>query len=430
MSAVTDAIAGGSGLVVAGLKLSLPGQTVRVAKAPYTSLGGGHFDERVISWGSLDYQVSDRNGVPPAVTTRVRIHDKDRTLQRIYSGASADSVRGSAAVIYLMTPGVAYNTEVVFTGVLTKMSFPEPFVVEVSLRTNDDAFQRLSPRGGWQLTPVAWPSAKAEVFDKVAPIVYGIHDASYTQTGPGLVPTLYVDTIEFRYLVCAGKAKAIDRVYVNGVSTGSGWATEYVTRNGRIYTCINFTTDQGTAEITADVQGYETVGDGSGTVITNPATQWAHYLSNFVFGDYMTGSWLSTNALVDSSLLTAIEAHLTSLGARGSMYQDERGMATEATAQDGKSFGLLSYWTPTGTVALGFENLWAQPGSGTRLRWYRDEMGPFALEEDDYRIGSRIVVRQAYSSSQGAYLTTFEVTDPGIASDTQDAMDLVRSQAR
>lgn len=33
------------------------------------------------------------------------------------------------------------------------------------------------------------------------------------------------DTVQFRYLVCAGKAKSIDYVYVDGVQTGSGWAS-------------------------------------------------------------------------------------------------------------------------------------------------------------------------------------------------------------
>jgi len=136
-------------------------------------------------------------------------------------------------------------------------------------------------------------------------VLYGIHDSTGMQQGPGLVPTIYVDTVQFRYLVCAGKAKSIDYVYVDGVQTGSGWSTSYVTVHGRIYTLIDFTTDQGTAEITCDANGYEAVGDGSGAVITNPATQWAHRLSNFVLGDYMTGSWLSTNALIDSTTLSA-----------------------------------------------------------------------------------------------------------------------------
>ena len=80
-----------------------------------------------------------------------------------------------------------------------------------------------------------------------------------------------------------------------GVQTGSGWSATVVEVNGRGYTLIDFTTDQGTATITCDVTGLESAGDGSGTVVTNPATIWAMWLSNFVFADYTgVGGWLST----------------------------------------------------------------------------------------------------------------------------------------
>jgi hypothetical protein len=303
-------------------------------------------------------------------------------------------------------------------------------VAEIVMRVNDDALQRLSPRGGWVLNRVAWPNAKAEVFDKVAPVLYGQHDASGMQTGPGLIPCPYVDTIEFRYLVCAGKAKAVDRVYVDGLETGSGWATEYITKNGRIYTCVNFTTDQGDAEVTVDAQGYEAVGDGSGALITNPATQWAHWLTNFVLGDYMTGAWLSTNALIDSTTLTAAEAYLTSLSARGSAYSDERQTGHDVVARFCNSWRMRSWWTLEGKVAIGYENIFAQPYTGTRLRWYKDELGKFSLVEDDWQVTSRITVRQAKSASQGSYLTTFEVQDASVSSDTQDALDLDWSESK
>lgn len=431
MTTTLDALAGNRGTPLIGLSVAWPNSnTIRYSSAPFTSATGGHYNGRVLSWGSLDYQISDRSGRLPSVETRVQIDDTSREIARIVSGVYADSVRGSAATIYLGASTVGSSSwDTLFAGKVVKVGFPSPFVAELTLRVADDQLQRQSPRGGWALTRTQWPNAKAEVFDKVAPVLYGIHDASNVQTGPGLIPTLYVDTVGFRYLVCAGKAKSIDRVYVDGVQTGSGWSTSYVTVSGRIYTLVDFTTDQGDSEITVDAHGYESVGDGSGSTITNPATQWAHRLTNFVLGDYMTGSWLSTNALIDSTTLSAAESYFTSLGAKSSFYDADLRTGHDITAQFCNSWRMRAWWTMAGKVATGYENPFASVYAGTRWRWYRDELGPLSLEENDWQVTSRIVVRQAYSSSQGSYLATLEVTDPSISAETQESLDLEWSDA-
>ena len=433
MSAVLDAIAGGRGTVVAGLVVSLPGSTYRAASSHYTSAAGGHFYDRVLTWGQIPYVLSDRSGTLPSVQTTVRVSDEDRTLQRIYEGTRKDEIRGSAAVIYLMTPGVAYNTETLFSGIVTKLSFPAPFQAEFTLRTNDDQLQRVSPGGGWIPNRVTWPRAKADVFDKTTPLLYGLHDASYTQTGPGLAKCYLVDNVSHIYLVCAGKAKSITRVYVAGTETSSGnYTAGYTTLGGRVFTTITFSSSIPTEsqEVTCDAQGYEPVGDASGTLITNPATQWAHRLTNFVLGDYMSGSWLSTNALIDSTYLTAAETYFTNLSARASTNEDEKRTGRDITAAYCKSFGMRSFWTRSGKVAMSYENIFAAPYAGTRLRWYRDELGQFSLVEDDFQVTNRIVLKQARSASQGTYLATLEVMDASVTSDIQDSIDLEMSEAR
>lgn len=428
---VLSEIAGGRGQAMWGLSISFPGSTQRLSNHPFTSATGGHFDGKVKSWGGLNYRISDRGGRLPAVETRVLVWDTDRVINRLVSGVNANSIRGSAATIYLATPTVASSSWLtVFSGKVTKVSFPEPFVAEISLRVADDQLQRMSPRGGWALSRVAWPNAAPEAYDMVAPVLYGVHDSTGMQQGPGLVPTIYVDTVQYRYLVCAGRAKSIDYVYVDGVQTGSGWAVDYVTVHGRIYTLIDFTTDQGTAEITCDANGYEAVGDGSGAVITNPATQWAHRLTNFVLGDYTSGSWLSTNALIDSTSLSAAEAYMTLLGAKGSDYDDQKRTGLDIIARFCNSFRMRAWWTLGGKIAIGYENIFSAPYGGTRWRWTRDEVAPFSLVEEDFTVSSRIVVRQARSASQGSYLSTLEVMDASFDSDTQEFLDLELSEAK
>lgn len=432
MSAVLDAIAGGRGLVVAGLVASLPGTTFRAARSAYTSVAGGHFAEKVLNWGRMTYSISDRGGVPPSVSLTVRVADEDRTLARIYEGARRDEIRGSAATVYLMTPSVAYNTEAVFVGVVSKLSFPAPFEAEFTLRTNDDQMQRLSPVGGWIPNRVTWPRAKAEFFDSVSPILAGTHDASYTQSGPGLVKCHLVDTVHGVYLVCAGRAKSITRVYVARAQTSaSNYTDSYSTVGGREYTIITFTSSAPTEsqEVTCDAEGYESVGDGSGSVVTNPASQWAMRLSNFVLADYSSGSWLSTHALIDSTYLSAAESYFTSLGARASTSEDQKRTGNDVTAAYCKSFQMRSFWTRGGKIAMRYENIFSAPYGGYRLRWYRDELGAFNLVEDDYQVMSRIAVRSTRSASQDAYLASIEFVDASVSSETQDSLDLEMGEA-
>lgn len=432
MSAVLDAVDGGRGVLVPGVSIAFPGGTMRFASASFSSVTGSHYTGKVLNWGAINCQRSDRGGQLSAVETRVLVDDTDRSVARVHAGASAGSVRGVAATIYLMTPDVASaSSMVIFTGVVTKVSFPSPFVAEITMRTNDDQLQRKSPRGGWALNRQNWPNADPQVYGKVAPITYGTHDSSKFQTTPGLIPTLLVDKVTFRYLVCAGKAKSITRVFVAGVATPTGWTTEYVTRNGRIYTCLNFTADQGDAEVTCDLVGFEDVGDGSGAVISGPATQWAHWISNFVLGDYTSGAWAAHNALIDSTALSTLETRLVGIGATGAHYVADPLTGIEITARFCNTFKLRAWWTYAGKIAVAKDDPHVSDVyGGTRWRYYRDETAPFSFRDDDFQRKTRTVARSAYSASQGSYLQTLEVVgDAGATTELQDFQDMPWSAA-
>jgi hypothetical protein len=242
-----------------------------------------------------------------------------------------------------------------------------------------------------------------------------------------------VDTVASVYLVCAGKAKSVDRVYVDGVQTSGGnYSVSYTTIGGRAYTIVTFTSSAPTVlqTVTCDAQGVEPVGDASGAYIYNPATAWAHRLTNHVLGDSLGLSWSSTNALIDSTYLTAAEAYFTALGARSSCQDDQRRTGKDITASYCKSFGMRSFWTRSGKIAMSYENIFATPYGGYRLRWYRDELGEFSLVEDDYKVASRIVLRQSHSAALDSYLATLEMVDASVTSDTQDSIDLEMSEAR
>ena len=119
-----------------------------------------------------------------------------------------------------------------------KCAMSKPFQPTIPFGCGDSQVYRAS--GGWSrdtrdgqpwvMKEFGQASAAPEAYDMVAPVLYGVHDSTGMQQGPGLVPTIYVDTVQYRYLVCAGRAKSIDYVYVDGVQTGSGWAVDHYDR--------------------------------------------------------------------------------------------------------------------------------------------------------------------------------------------------------
>lgn len=438
------AIQGGRALMVYGLKVGLPGATLRIGNAPYTSLSDGHYQGLGKSFGSITRAVSGRDGQLPSVQAVFQFWDHDRTWQRVLTGSRAKEVRGSTVQLFRMAPDVAFGSwSKAFDGQLVRWSIPEPFCVEFTARTNDE--QLLRPSRQVALDRNTWPNAIPEVYDKVAPVLYGYYDASTQSTGPGLIKAPLVDRFSYRYLVCAGKAKSILRVYVNGSQISSGlYTTSYITNKGRIYTTILFddATDANaagvasggvsitTAVVTCDVQGYESVGDGSGSLITNPATQLAHFLSNFVLGDYMSGSWLSTNALIDSTILAAEAAAMTTLSAGGSFYKAERITGRDAIALYCTSFERRCFWSSGFKIGLDAEKVFTQPYLGNSIDWAKHEVKPVSFAERDWRVTSEITKRQCYSPSQDAFLQTLTVQDASASIVSISEVDSVWSEAR
>ena len=423
MSAVIVAVAGGRGLLVPGITVAFPGETLRMASAPYSSVTGLHYKPKVLSFGAISYRRSDRGGRTSTVETQVTIDDTDRTIARLYAGVYAGTLEGSAATIQLMTPTIASSSWLtVLAGVVTRISFPTQFVAELTVRAND---AQLTRKRGWAITRQNWPNAAADAYGKIAPTFYGTHNSATFQTHPGMIPTIYIDVLAFRYLVCGGKAKSITRVFVDGVQTPTGWAVEYITRAGRIYTCVTFTTDQGDAVITVDGVGYEDVGDGSGTAISDPLTIWAHWISNFVLGDYLSGAWFANNALLDSTSLTATSAIIATIGDIGAPYSAVPFTGEDITAKLCTTYKLRTWWTPAGLLAIGKDDPHvADVYGGTHWKYYREEVAPFAFRDEEFNRKSRILARSAFSASQGSYLQSLEVVNAAATTELSDSIDM------
>jgi len=424
-SDVIAAIAGGRGIAVWGLRLDLSSlglDDMLFSTSSYFSAARGQFVGKVKSWGGLTYSVSDRSGSLPGVVTRVMVNDHDRAIQALDSGVHRNRLKGIPVYQYLMTPAVAGDALKVFVGVLVSIGWPEPFVAEIEMKCNDEQLQMLTPNGGWVISRTNWPNALPEHFGKPAPILYGRYDASLFQAAPGLIPTLLVDTVTHRHLISAGVPKSVIRVYVASVVVTTGFSVETLVRpDGRTYTVVKFAAAPA-GEVTVDVEGYEAVGDGSGALITNPATQWAHRMSNFVLADWTGGAWLSTHSLVDSASVAANAAIFGLMGAKGRDYDDEMRTGDDVIARFCKSWRWHCGWTLLGTIATARARVEGVQYVGDTWRWH-DEMGPFVLDRETFKTPGRILAQQSFSPSQNAYLSSLEVQDPGIAGDVQDAID-------
>lgn len=174
------------------------------------------------------------------------------------------------------------------------------------------------------------------------------------------------------FLVAGHAVKAIPRVFRNGVVVTTwgglggtqllapgqtGWSsyfggTLYRTRGGKRVTLIYakgataLAALDGTAPLTVDVEGVESVGDCTGTLIRSSLLQYLHWLQNWLAPDtpYATGNWITTPtfaadptiALIDEASFTtalAVQDELVSGSFEGAVIIGAAGETISALDQ-------------------------------------------------------------------------------------------------
>jgi hypothetical protein len=231
-----------------------------------------------------------------------------------------------------------------------------------------------------------------------------------------------VDSTDYRYLVCVGYAKAIDAVYKDGVLVAtSAYSVVRSIVNGRLYTLIDFTSTQGSSDITCDAQGYETVGDGTGSLIEDPPDMLKHLLDNFVYADYTSGTWLSGDAPVDTSSFAT--TFFSGRGYKASAYIAEKRKAIDIITDFLTSFEAKAYWTPDGEIALAVENFNAFSYETTNVLREGDLLNvqsswPSADVVDEIR------ANYAYNPVLGDFGQQLRVIDRSTGEDAPEDLDL------
>lgn len=166
---------------------------------------------------------------------------------------------------------------------------------------------------------------------------------SIVDTGSGLVPVIYVGQRELgdgynpgygwhEFLVCGHAVKNILAWYQAGsreadstegtdwlIPGKAGWtavlgATKYRDFNGRRYTVVygrgpkGDKAADGSAPLTLNVQGVESIGDGTGDLLEDGFDQYLHVMRNWILQDYQAGGWFATGPSWPSAFgVTAVD---------------------------------------------------------------------------------------------------------------------------
>jgi hypothetical protein len=163
-----------------------------------------------------------------------------------------------------------------------------------------------------------------------------------TDTGAGVVPVIYVGQRTLgdgnawhEFLICGHAITAIESWYVGGVRQWSAteavapgpWlmpghpgytaavgAATYRDYNARRYAvCYGLVgvtepdaAAAGTTRLTLNVQGIETIGDGTGVLIQDLHQQYKHLVTNWILQSYQAGAWLATPTFDDDATVTQL----------------------------------------------------------------------------------------------------------------------------
>lgn len=425
------------------LYLPSPLTTRRYSMWPVSSASLGTMAGKVVEWGVIRRQVSDRDNALVFSDTDVTIEDTDGSFVSALETLQ-QTVRGTRATIKLGSDRVAVaDWYTLFDGYVDTWSMKTALIWNLELHPNDRPLRNPFPKT--PILPGDFPNVQDKtIYGEYVPLLYGIHD-SRGSSDEGMVPCPYVDTIGFRYLVCQGWAKDVPRVYSNETGTfvlesASDYTITHPTINGRLYTMIAWDAP-GLSEDTivrADVSGYEATGDGSGALLTG-VNCLKHLLVNFVYNDYQGGNWgADGTAPVNTASFTTVQSYLTDLVWEKVSVRyggENQTKAVDAINEFCKSLQLYVFNTRAGQVAVAADDhrtltLWHdQP---RWIRYDKDEKGGDGSLQIDYDKDSlidRLSIQYLFSSVDAKYVATTEVRDLSSTEESADSLDMPWSHA-
>lgn len=257
--------------------------TVRGSLTGTAAAGIGGYLPKVRSISRIPMGIAFTTSGAESQEVTVDWEDTDFAIAAIMEGPNGDDVIGSAMRIRYAVQGLPeadWHTR--FAGVIRAREHISESLTWRLRAGSDDRRFTMGEIPRVRITTSDFPNAPDDFEETAAPLIFGVWDSAGV-SNKGAVPTIYVDTVEHRYLVCHGNLFEVTRVYKDGVLLlGSAWTRVTTTINGKQFTLIDFTTDQGASIITADVKGFSNL---SGIPFERPIETLYTLLQNFVIAD-------------------------------------------------------------------------------------------------------------------------------------------------
>ncbi len=414
-------------LVLAELDI---GNTTQKLSEGWAAASTGLYEGDIVRAGELTRSVSDSNFRLPRDQASIVINDRDRAREKVIM-QSVGSVAGSAARLKLASRTLDQSKWfTLFTGVIDSFSSPSPLTWRFDLKRDDRPLRELVRIP--YIKEYDWPNAPTESLGVPAHVVYGQHSSTATAV-TGMVPTIYVDTVAFRYVVSFGPITSVEKVYVDGVeSAAANWTFDGAFfRNGRWWSVIDFTSDQGDdAEVTVDCTGIL-----DAIALTKPSKQLEHFLTNFMLGDWQSSTtsassaWLiPSNFNIATTLFDEAESFLSDKQiAKGSRLIHAGTKGIDVLNEWTNELQIPSFWTYDGKIAI-------RPDDHTQTETYiasphfRPQASPAPVEREvtfsTDNLIDEVSVEYIYSAATGDFQKQLTVKDPSKGYGAAQALQL------
>lgn len=379
------------------------------------------FEQRIPEGGigNVQTSASERPSDLTFQTCEIRLADSDYAITEILQGEYEP--RRSRVVAQWAHPGLdSADWFTFFDGIVDDWSFAGG-EVSLNCKTDDVPLYGYCPKA--PLITGSVPGLVNGARGLYPAIIYGIHDDQSLE-GKGAIscPNVILDSTNgYWYIVGIGVMDDVPRVYKNG--TLQTVSSHYNIRNpkwgGTTFTAIQFVSATvATDVVTADVQGLTDEGDGTGGLITGSAAQLKHFLVNFAYGDWRTGSWLEdSTAPVDTAAFAETATFLDRFGGEGSLY-------IGGTAEQERCLDVVNRWLKSNTMVRGRwsadGNLGVKPfnhaaGEYLSTPWVqheRDEIGAsFRYEATAAQLVSRVSLSYLPGQRAGKLWQSMDLQD-------------------
>ena len=323
----------------------------------------GYYEGRVTG-GTITRKLSTDGTLPSDQASILLQDDASRTLEKLLYGTARSSVIGvGARVLLASTERAASKWFTVFKGIIASFSSEGPRKWRFQLKRDDRALRSLCKIP--YIVDYDWPNALPSEIGKPAHVIYGTHSSVNTGES-GMVRAFYVDTSNYRYVASYGILESIDAVYIDG--TLKTLTTDYTVdltyyHNGRYWSVITFTSDQGTTE-SANLCTFDCHGLTDSGEIKNIATQIEHFLANFALGNWgdntsiRDSSWITPSSLdISTSHIDTVEQFFVDkqIAKAGRVISADR-RALDVVQEACNQGGIDIFYTYDGKIALSVDD--------------------------------------------------------------------------